>query len=271
MSSVVHGSHGMHSDGDLVNAFNLSKHKKDKNGDNLANSNDYHFHSTIQHLEDGLQEQFKEQNRNMNKDRENPISSMTDAKFRKLVTTMSFPVFYNIFTMLLFFSVVPLMLSVKKEIPVVDYIAYTLGALLFLNILFDAYVIYRSRKYVIEKVTSRYFGILKNSWRAYESFTILVSIVIIGYFFLDGGKTLNSLDFGTKLLTKIFSIFDFQKFSLYAVLVVVLYLILYYLFIFKINRTAKKEQRISVIESKSSSEHNADVASQIMDGTIDEF
>ncbi len=113
------------------------------------NSKKYHFHSTIQEIEDGIYQQFLEQNKNLNKDRETAISWISDAMYRKLYTAMFLPVLSNILIVFAICFFVPILLSIKSYSSVFNAFGIFLFIFLFCNILFDSYVVSRLRKFVI--------------------------------------------------------------------------------------------------------------------------
>lgn len=271
MSNVMFDKHSADSLGDVSHIGNVkSENRTSGSSENIANSQEYHFHSTIQHLEDGLQEQWKEQNRNMNKNRENAVSSMTDAKFRKLVTTMVFPVMYSIAIYIVAILLTPLLFAIKSDNNLFEYLGFIIGVFLFLNIFFDAYVIYRSRKYVIEKVTNKYYKILHSSWKTYEALAIFVTVIVVVFavFFMNENYTLQT---SVNMLNNIFAKIDLMIFRDVLLIVVSVYFLTYYLFVFKIGKKAIEQQRKSIIEARSSSEHNADVAEAMLSGKIGNF
>lgn len=268
-SNVMYDGHGVESLGDMHQYGNINTEKAQKAKENLANSQDYHFHATIQHLEDGLQEQWKEQNRNMNKNRTNPVSSMSDAKFRKLVTTMFVPVSYNTLNIMAIFFIAPLFFAFKSEGNLINLIGAGFIFILLANILFDAFVIYRARKYVIEKVTNKYYKILKSSWRSYEIIAVMLATGVV----ILAGLIFAHPDFTTSIdkLNKLLSLFNIAGYAIYSIGIVLAYFVLYTMFVMKIAKDARGKQIESIKEARSGSEHNADVAQSIMDGTLGDF
>lgn len=268
-SNVMYDGHGVDSLGDMHQYGNINTEKKDTKKENIANSADYHFHSTIQHLEDGLQEQWKEQNRNMNKNRSNPVSSMTDAKFRKLITSMMFPVSYNMVCIAAMFFITPLFFAFRTHGHIAKLIGVAFMIILIANVFFDAFVIYRAKKYVIEKVTNKYYKVLRGSWRSFEILTIMLSIgiFIIAGFFYSHPELTSSI----KAVNKIIGFFDLENYAVYSIGIVAFYFVAYYLFVSKIEKEAEIKQHESIKEARSSSEHNADVAQSILDGSLGDF
>jgi hypothetical protein len=273
-SNVVYDGHSAESLGDVSHIGNVGSGNGGGSGGDkdLAKSHSYHFKETIQIIEDGLQEAWKEQNKNINKNREHNVSSLTDAKFRKLATTMMFPVSQAILTFLGLIFGVPLLLSIYSKSNGFIYGGIAIGLLLLCSILFDAYIIYRSRKYVVEAVTNRYYKIVKNSWKAYESFSLLclVLILVMASYFIST-EAYSQFHFDAKILNKILSFFDFSKYFVYMIFVGIIYFFTYYMFVYKLSIEAQKAQRISIIEARSASEINADVASEIFNDTLDDF
>ena len=269
MSNVVFDRHSVESVGDISHIGNIKSSSNGKtSGDDFVNSKEYHFHSTIQHIEDGLIEQWKEQNKNMNQNRETVVSSLTDAKFRKLGTTMVFPIFYNLGSLILLLSIVPLFFAFKSESNLMASIGTILGIGLFFNILFDAFIIYRVRKYVIESVTNRYYAIIKRAWRSFEIFSFLIGIVLV-YLILFHFNT--GINLNVKILNKLFSHFDISTYKIMFALILITTFAIYSITMFMLFKKSIIEQRQSLIESRSGSEHNVDVAEKILNGTLDDF
>jgi hypothetical protein len=150
LSNVVYDSHSAASVGDISHWGNVGGGNgggnKDKKHHEIINDHDYHFKVTIQLLEDGIQKLWKEQNKDINKNREIATSSMTDAGFRKLYTTMMFPLSYNILTFVFLMLGVPFFFSNHYQGSGLFYTGIIVGFLCFASILFDAYVIYRARR-----------------------------------------------------------------------------------------------------------------------------
>lgn len=232
------------------------------------NSKKYHFHSTIQEIEDGIYEQFKEQNKNLNKDRETAISSISDAMYRKLYTAMFFPVLTDILIVFSIYLFVPLLLSVKVYSTVFSTIGIFLFIFLFCNILFDGYVVYRIKKYVIEKVTKRYYQVVKTSWRGFEGLMIILSIFFLSSsMYLEFFNNFENMEINNKIFQKIVNVLDLNILMHVNLILVPITLVFYYLFINVINKKAEKQQRTAIIEARKGSEHNADVAESILDGS----
>lgn len=274
MSNVVYDKHDANSLGDVSHALKdlePANWGKNKGNEDLINNHDYHFHSTIQIIEDGLQEQWKEQNKNINQNRENPVSSMTDAKFRKLYTTMVFPYVYNLLTVIFLFMFVPLLFSINIESDVFNYMGIAVATGMFASVIFDAYVIYRSKKYVIEKVTNRYHKILRKTWRSFEYSAIFIVCVLYSQLYTFFYTDAYNIEFTNRILKRIISYINFENYLYSFIMLTLSCIALYSLLAYRFIRVAKKEQRKSVIEARSASEHNADVAQSIMSGKIDDF
>lgn len=273
MSNVVYDSHSASSLGDVSQKGTVTVEKRSfgKQDENVINTHDYHFHVKIQLIEDGLQELWKEQNRDTNKNREIDVSSMTDARFRKLGTIMMFPVAYNILSVIIIFLFVPLLFAYKQETNYSVIVGLTIALLCFASICFDMYVMYRSRRYVIEKVTNRYYKVIKNAWQAFESITFMLYIILASYatYLIFTNKYNFSSDI--KLFNTFLNKFDFLNYFIYVISIGIIYFIAYYLLAYKVSVKAHKEQRRAVIEARTSSEINADVAKDILDDTIGDF
>lgn len=232
------------------------------------NSKKYHFHSTIQEIEDGIYQQFLEQNKNLNKDRETAISSISDAMYRKLYTAMFLPVLSNILIVFAIYFFVPILLSIKSYSSVFNALGIFLFIFLFCNILFDGYVVYRIRKFVIEKVTKRYFQVVKTSWRGFEGLFILLSIFFMcSSLYFEFFNNFENMEIKIKLLQKIVNSIDLNILMYVNIILVPLTVIIYYIFVRFVNNKAMKEQKISIIDSRKGSEHNAEVAESILDGS----
>lgn len=232
------------------------------------NSKKYHFHSTIQEIEDGIYQQFLEQNKNLNKDRETAISSISDAMYRKLYTAMFFPVLSDILIVFAIYFIVPVLLSIKAYSTVFNAIGVFLFIFLFCNILFDSYVVYRIRKFVIEKVTKRYYQVVKTSWRGFEGLFIMLSIFFVSTsLYLEFFNNFENMEIKSKLLQKIVNSLDLNILMHVNIVLVPLTVSIYYIFVKFIDNKAIKEQKNSIIDSRKGSEHNADVAESILDGS----
>lgn len=273
--SVVHANHGVHKDGDFSSYGEIGQNSNGstQNTDEFGiNSKNYHFHKRIQELEDGLYEQFKEQNKNFNKDREIEVSSITPAMYRKLLTTMVSPVLMNIMLFITLIFINPIFYSIDSTKKYFLYGFIIIGLILFFNILFDAYVIYKMRKYVIEKVTNKYYVTIKKSWNVFELVMYATSITaFIGSIYL----LLNPIDLQTlfehKMIDKVLSYIVFEKYLIATSVSSFTVLVMYVLFTKFVENGARKEQKTAIIESRKGSEHNADVAENIMSGKLHEF
>lgn len=254
--------------GDPSNYGNNKSSGSSKN--NGINSDDYHFHDKIQKIEDGIIEQWKEQNKAFNKNRSQPISSISDAKYRKLYTTMIGPVSANMAWGFLLVFVVPIFFSLQSEIPYVKPIGIFVGFLLAVNILFDAMIIYRIRKYVIEKVTNKYYQIIRQSWKSFEFIFIVMQLfaVIAAIYFLINPFV---IQIDNKNLSRLLGYFSFDKYFISLLITSIITFLIYLIFIVLINLKAIKLQKIAIIESRRNSEYNADVAEQLLNGTLGDF
>ena len=70
-----------------------------------------------------------------------------------------------------------------------------------------------------------------------------------------------------KLLQKIVNSIDLNILMYVNIILVPLTVIIYYIFVRFVNNKAMKEQKISIIDSRKGSEHNAEVAESILDGS----
>jgi hypothetical protein len=264
--------HGIHKDGDFssygdIENFASSKARNEKK-DFGINSKKYHFHATVQELEDGIYEQFKEQNRNFNKGREVMISSVSDAMYRKLYTSMIYPIMLNTFFLISVYLFVPLILSINIFTNYFTYLALFLGLFFILNIYFDAYVVYRIRKYVIEQVTKKYYLIIKNSWKSFEFVLIFISTFFFCFsIYYTFYTTIPQIDLQNKYIIKFISYFDLSRLIEINIYFVPINLSLYMLFIKIIDKKAEIIQKTAIIESRKNSEHNADVAEALLNGS----
>ena len=234
------------------------------------NSDDYHFHDKIQKLEDGIIEQWKEQNKSFNKNRTQPISSISDAKYRKLYTSMIGPVSANMAWGFILIFIVPLFFSLQNDLPYVKPIGIFVCFVLFINILFDAMIIYRVRKYVIEKVTNKYYQIIRQSWKSFEFIFVVMQIfAIIASIYFMFNPLIIQLE--NKHITKMLSYFSTEKYFLSLLITSIVSFFIYFAFIILVNLKAIKLQKIAIIESRRNSEYNADVAEQMLNGTLGDF
>lgn len=272
--SVVHSNHGANRDGDLGDfgqIGNGSNSNQNNPKDNHVDGSDYHFHATMQQLEDGIQRQWQEQNKPINKDRTNLISGMTDAMYRKLYTTMATPVATNIFLVVVMLFITPLFFAFKSDNEYAFYIGTSVVLIIFANVLFDAMVIYRIRKYVIEQVTNKYYKILKKSWRGFELmfFTFVSLAIFVSIYNFAVNKIV--IESKGKWTEKFMSYFELQEYFTSLFVLSVVSFAFYVLFVRNIGKKAIKQQRISIIESRVGSEHNAEVADQMLSGKIADF
>jgi len=272
---ITHNDHGAGMDGDLSSYGHMSGNSSSSNtpthGRDGIDSHEYHFHSTIQKLEDGIQELWKENNKPINSDRTNLISSMSDAMFRKLVTTMVKPVVINLVYIMLMLFISPLFFSFKTEKPFVLYGGIALALFIFANILFDAMIIYKIRKYVIEAVTNKYYSSLKSSWRTFEILFFSLCLAAIGFSTYYLFITQQQLNTNSTLITKLTKHFDLHVYGVSLIITSVIAMIVYSIFTIVIGSKAKVLQKASIIESRAGSEHNAEVAEKILDGSLYDF
>lgn len=268
-----HNPHGVHKVGDFSSYGDPSlftSANKNEQKDFGINSKQYHFHVIIQELEDGIIELWKEQNKNFNKDRELQASSLSDAKFRKIYTTMITPVFKNVLFVICLYLFIPLLFSVnipKINNVYIDYIAVFTGIVLLSNYLFDGYIVYRIRRYVIEQVTKNYYMIIKKTWKSFEFLLIVLSLFFFAISLYYNFYTVLEINVENKYLVKLISYFDLSKLLEINLYLVPINLALYFLFVRIIDNKSAKIQKIAIIESRKNSEHNADVAESLLDGT----
>jgi hypothetical protein len=142
-------------------------------------------------------------------------------------------------------------------------------ALLF-SICFDAYVIYRSRKYVIEKVTSRYYKILKKGWRTFEVLAVIITLVIT-VFLISMIEHFFYFETSINLLNKFINQFDYEVYRFASFIIMFISFPFYILFVMNVSRKAAIANKKSIMEARSASEHNADVASQVINDTLGDF
>jgi hypothetical protein len=72
-------------------------------------------------------------------------------------------------------------------------------------------------------------------------------------------------------MNKLFSYFDLKIYKFTFTTISILYFFIYFTITKMVSKKAIKEQRRSVIEARSGSEHNADVAGAILNGTLGDF
>lgn len=267
-----HNPHGVHKVGDLSsygdpNNFVGGAAKEAR--DYGINSKKYHFHATIQELEDGIIEQWKEQNKNFNKDRELTASSISDATYRKIYTTMVAPVMKNIMFVIGLYILVPILISLnlpKINHVYIHYLAIFLAMFFVSNYLFDGYIVYRIRRYVIEQVTKNYYTIIKRTWKSFEFLLIFCSLFFLSISVYYNFFEVLELNISNKYLVKLLLYFDLNKLLEVNLYLVPINLIIYYVFTRSIDKKSAKIQKTAIIESRKNSEHNADVAESILNG-----
>jgi diphthamide biosynthesis methyltransferase len=123
---------------------------------------------------------------------------------------------------------------------------------------------------VIESVTNRYYSIIRKAWRSYEFFSIITIAILLYIVSFHLNSDLLIIE-NSKIMNKLFSYFDLKIYKFTFTTISILYFFIYFTITKMVSKKAIKEQRRSVIEARSGSEHNADVAGAILNGTLGDF
>jgi heme/copper-type cytochrome/quinol oxidase subunit 2 len=113
---------------------------------------------------------------------------------------------------------------------------------------------------------------MKNSWKGYESFSLVALFILIAmsvYMLIQGNFSFFEPE--VKFLKSVVDFIDFQKYFIAIILIGVFYFFMYYIAVYKFSMKAQKEQRQAIIDARTISEINADVAGDIMNDTLDDF